>query len=82
MSHRRLGGYQTILWYQPTCVMLNTRSGGRQTGVNSIKESTRGPAQAAHEINRYILTEAHHRVTPSIGQLSDHRMIPADMYDA
>ena len=81
----RLGGCLSSVWYQAACEMLNIRSGGFHTGVNSIKESTRalGCRQAAlHENNRYILTEAHHRVTPSIGRLSDHPMVPANMCDA
>ena len=78
----RLGGCLSSVWYHAACEMLNIRSGGRHTGVNSIKESTREGLQAAHENNRYILTEADHRVTPSIGRLSDHPTVPANMCDA
>eukprot|EP00966_Prymnesium_polylepis_P280632 6484069-Prymnesium_polylepis.1 len=68
VSHRRLGGYQTTVWYHLTCVMLNIRSSGRHTCVKSIKESMRAPQDAHERITVTIRTEGDHRVTSSIGR--------------
>ena len=39
VSARRSGGCVSIIWYQPTCAMLNIRPAGRQAGPRSMKWS-------------------------------------------
>jgi hypothetical protein len=46
VSHRRLGGYQTTVWYHPMCAMLVYRPDQHRSQVVSIKRLPREPHTA------------------------------------